>query len=62
MKMEKETYNVFMRMNTAKHKTEHHRKQSRDQTKRRKKLNNRRTFCKTPTPRPIKKTSLAQAY
>ena len=24
-----------------------------------KKLNKRRTFCKTPTPRPIKKTSLA---
>ena len=27
MKKEKETYNVFMRMNTAKHKTEHKRKQ-----------------------------------
>ena len=26
MKMEKETYNVLMRMNTAEHKTEHHRK------------------------------------
>ena len=30
MRMEKETYNVFMRMNTAKYKTENHRKQSRD--------------------------------
>ena len=30
MKIEKETYNVFMRTNTAKHKTEHNRKQSRD--------------------------------
>ena len=30
MKKEKETYNVFMRMNIAKHKTEHHGKQSKD--------------------------------
>ena len=59
MKIEKETYNVFMRMNVAKHKTNYN-----QETKLReeKKLNNRRTFCKNPTPRPIKKTSLAQAY